>query len=352
VKLTLESIGEALRSYYDRLIAFLAILALLASLVVLLMRIGNIKTDEQRFQSWKQGLTPAFANATNVTLDVFVQGHNSLTNPFQIGAWSRNLSVPELRVSCIDCGRPIPYDATECGRCGAKQMAVSVSKDKDEDGMDDEWEIARGLNPLDTDDAKADPDKDGFANLEEFRFKTDPNNPESHPPLIAKLRLKDVKAMPFDLKFMAVNKISSGFLFQINSTKSGKTGWFKMADAVEGYAIQEYMPIHVQVPFGKGNMTHDEDRSTLTLKSKTSDRIISLRKGEEVPINDYEVRLVLEIDNTEILAKHGSDFALRGTVYTVKEIDNKDSRVLIVEKDSGKETWIGRQAETGAPLLK
>jgi hypothetical protein len=59
--------------------------------------------------------------------------------------------------------------------------------------------------------------------------------------------------------------------------------------------------------------------------------------------------MVLALDNTELTVRHGADFNLRGTVYTVKEIDNKNSKVLIVDKDSGKETWIGRQAETVAP---
>ncbi len=349
MKLTLESIREAIRSYYDRLIAFLAILILLGSLVVLLMRIGTIKADENRFQSWKQNLTPAFENATNVTLDLFVQGHNSLTNPFQIGAWTRNLSIPELRVACVACSGPMPYDATVCIHCGYTPPDRKEEKDKDQDMMDDTWETARGLNPLDPDDASTDLDKDGFTNLEEYRNSTDPADPAVHPPIVAKLDVTDISAMPFHLKFMAVNKLTSGNLFQVNSSKSGKTAWFKLGDEVDGYTIKEYQPIRVQVPQGKGGMTFEEDHSTLTLESKTSGRVISLRKGEAVPINEYVVKMVLALDNTELTVRHGADFNLRGTVYTVKEIDNKNSKVLIVDKDSGKETWIGRQAETVAP---
>ncbi len=351
MKLTLESIRDAVRSYYDRVIAFLAILILLASLVFLLLRIGNIKADEQRFQDWKQGLTPEFAHATNVTLDLFDQGHNSLTNPVQISAWTRNLSIPELRVSCIDCSRPIPYDAGTCGRCGAQQTKTNISKDKDDDRMDDEWEIANKLNPLDADDAKADPDKDGFSNLDEFSYveKTDPNNAESHPPIITKLGVVEIKAMPFDLKFMAVNRLAGGDIFQINSTKSGKTAWYKLGDDVEGYTLKEYKQIREKIRLGSGTMTREVDHSTLTLESKTSGRKILLRKGEEVPINEYEVKMVLATDNLEFVVRHNADFTVRGVVYTVKEIDNKNSKVLISQKDSGKETWIERQMETSTP---
>ncbi|MFO7534472.1 MAG: Amuc_1099 family pilus-like system protein [Kiritimatiellia bacterium] len=346
MKLTLESLGEAFRAYYDRLIAFLAIVALLVSLVLLMMRLGGIKAEEQRFQSWQQNLAPAFASATNATLEVFVAGHQKLAHPFQIVEWKKNLSAPELRIFCMDCERPIPYNADECPWCKAKVREVPTTRDKDDDRMDDEWEVAHGLNPLDADDGKSDPDKDGFSNLEEFNFKTNPNDPVSHPPLIAKLRVAEIKAMPFHLKFMAVNKLTGGDIYQINSTKSGKTSWYKMGEAVEGYSLTEFKPVIVNTTFGQGEMKMDQDRSVLTLKSKIADRLIALQKGETVPVSEYEVKFLLEIDSTEIRVKHGADFDLRGSLFTVKEIDNKAYRVLIVEKDTGKETWIGRQAET------
>lgn len=50
--------------------------------------------------------------------------------------------------------------------------------DKDQDGMDDAWESAHGLNPL-VDDANLDNDKDGVSNIVEFRLGLKPNNPDS-----------------------------------------------------------------------------------------------------------------------------------------------------------------------------
>ena len=46
--------------------------------------------------------------------------------------------------------------------------------DKDNDKMDDEWEIFYGFNPEDPADAYADADNDGYKNLDEFTKKTDP----------------------------------------------------------------------------------------------------------------------------------------------------------------------------------
>ena len=47
--------------------------------------------------------------------------------------------------------------------------------DDDSDGMPDEYEIENGLDPLNSFDQQSDEDGDGFTNLQEFQFGTDPN---------------------------------------------------------------------------------------------------------------------------------------------------------------------------------
>ncbi len=50
-----------------------------------------------------------------------------------------------------------------------------VPVDSDGDGMPDAWEVRHGLNPHNPADAAADPDHDGYTNLEEYLNGTDPN---------------------------------------------------------------------------------------------------------------------------------------------------------------------------------
>ncbi len=50
------------------------------------------------------------------------------------------------------------------------------SQDSDEDGMEDSWESAHGLDPLAPEDAQMDPDQDGLVNLREFELGTKPQN--------------------------------------------------------------------------------------------------------------------------------------------------------------------------------
>jgi hypothetical protein len=49
-------------------------------------------------------------------------------------------------------------------------------KDKDGDGMPDEWESRYGLDPKDASDSKQDKDGDGYTNVEEYLNGTDPTD--------------------------------------------------------------------------------------------------------------------------------------------------------------------------------
>lgn len=50
------------------------------------------------------------------------------------------------------------------------------------------WWIQHDLDPGFADSPGRDPDEDGFTNLEEFQWKTDPKDAKTHPPLIVKLK--------------------------------------------------------------------------------------------------------------------------------------------------------------------
>jgi hypothetical protein len=51
-----------------------------------------------------------------------------------------------------------------------------LDPDTDDDGMPDGWEVTYDLEPLDPDDASADADGDGYTNLEEYQGGSDPRD--------------------------------------------------------------------------------------------------------------------------------------------------------------------------------
>jgi len=54
-------------------------------------------------------------------------------------------------------------------------IADLIDTDDDNDGMSDDWEILRGLDPFDPSDASLDIDGDGLSNLTEYQIGSDPN---------------------------------------------------------------------------------------------------------------------------------------------------------------------------------
>lgn len=87
------------------------------------------------------------------------------------GNWVSNRDSVDLRLVTQytnDSGiRTIPRDQAEVG--GFPVIAAGTPcADADHDGMPDQWEVARGLNPNNAADANSDRNSDGYTNIEEY----------------------------------------------------------------------------------------------------------------------------------------------------------------------------------------
>jgi hypothetical protein len=333
----MQNVGSWFRTAYDRLIAFVVLLVLLVSLVFLGIQAKVLKASQQDFDRWLASLRPVHEQAAPVDRAAFERAETELKNPVELPDWTNRVTVPELRVSCMNCERPIPYSAMTCSVCKAVQPGLTnvVNADKDKDGMPDEWELKHGLNPLDKDDALADADQDGFRNKEEFDFGSDPRDASSYPPPLAKLRVVRIAPIPFHLEFKAVSQLGSNLVFQVNARRGGGTYWVKLGEAVDGFTLAEFDP-------GAGEKT-----AVLTLSNSV--RRVRLLKNQQVPQGDYEVVMLFEVDSTERTARVGGEFELKGIRYRVKGVDIEGQRVLIGEPAREMDVWIGRTASGAAP---
>ncbi len=206
--------GNFSRQHWDKLAALggLAVLALVAAYKFNLISFPG-----------KASLQMAVAGATDSmnaeTPESFEEFDKSLKDVFNshvarltaVSDGKASFLASESREKCVStdpkkpgCGGPIKVGAKVCPLCGANQtndIVKEASRDSDEDGLLDDYEIAHKLDPK-KNDANEDRDGDGFTNIEEFNAKTSPSDPLSHPGYIDYIAVGSVEKKYATLKFV------------------------------------------------------------------------------------------------------------------------------------------------------
>ncbi len=334
---------------YDKLMAFLALALLLASLVYLAVRVGLIQSMKRDFDMEMKSLRAMHEKAATVAADVFDAAVAGLDKPVSLGhqAWTNvAFSVPEVRVTCTDqrCQRPVPYAAATCPLCLSPQREdkteVEPPKDSDGDGMLDDWELQYGLDRYDAGDAANDTDGDGHKNLGEFLAKTDPTDPASRPPVIDQLRVEKVSSVSFGILFKSRVTTGKGERFGLNYRQAGqiKTDFVGVGDTVAGFLVSKFdhKTRDVDQPY-----KHKQDVSELTLVR--GDHTIVLVRGQDYNETEQTAHFVSLFDDAKYLAKQGEFLTVDGSRYEVIEIDTRGERVVLrPENDSGQTVVVRR----------
>jgi hypothetical protein len=117
-------------------------------------------------------------------------------------------------------------------------MSNSAEKDTDGDGMPDKIEAELGLNPNNPNDAFYDPDNDGFANIDEIKYKTDIKNPKSHPPLALRLTIAKIERTKLNVRLKKLHRESEDkstweARMDVWENKTWKSKFSKMNDFIK-----------------------------------------------------------------------------------------------------------------------
>jgi hypothetical protein len=184
-----------------------------------------------------------------------------------------------------------------------------------------------------------DPDNDGFTVLDEYLGKTDPQDPDSHPPYLTKLRLKKFIKVPFRLKFEAYDDDGN---FQINTVDVHQpTQFVKIGDVISGTKYKA-------VKFEKKSVDNprtgvDTDVSELTVENVENGRQVVLVVRTEVDSPDQYARFAFLWDHTEFTVKKDQKFSLkpeRDIEY--KLIDIHETEAVILNIKSGDQIKVPR----------
>ena len=338
-----------LKQNYEKLLLVVILLLLLCSAAFLVMQVKN-KTEEQAAI-----LPPVqFSRAGWIKLADEEKKLDVLdrTNLMDV---ARGVMGDELRVSCINpkCNKPIPFNAMVCPFCAAKQP--DDNKGLDLGGMPDEWKKKYGFPIDDPSVANADPDHDGFSNLEEYRAGTNPLDPKSHPEVASKLRMWGAKQRACKLRYMSsmlpITGTNMTFGLNLPSLDLGKpprTVFVKTGDVTEGYKVIAHEPKAIE-----GDV----------LVLEKGPELLRLVKGKDLKQFEVTADLVLMLDHKRYnnIARDAT-VTIRDTRYNIIDITTNavtmrgpqpgnDVVVPLITDDERTEVLNDTAAQEAAPVV-
>jgi hypothetical protein len=322
--------------HWDKLVA-LGGLAVLAAVAV-----WKYVLVEEEDPAASMDLPAPVAQAKPVDMKAFNLTERFAKEPSAIAEVSSekgSFLASELRVFCSaadgsgGCGRPIPYGVEKCiwPDCGiAQKIEEKPSDDIDSDGLPDDWEKKFAL-VIGDDDSAADPDGDGFTNIEEFTAGTDPKDPKSHPDYLDSLKvLAELKQTYTTIMFQDVQPLPNGgikYTFKDNDPKRKNDydhGIYRVSEGEElgksGFVVKSYEEKYEEKVMG-GGMKKKIDVSVATLERKSDGKSVKLQKGVKKTATDVQATLVYERGGAKQFAViPGDEIDLNGVKYRILDV--------------------------------
>lgn len=254
---------DFLRKHLEKLILGLALIALLASIALLLRSLAKTRTDVAAMATEVQDA--ANGGGDIEPLDPVADLPDPvavLTDPKVKFETLPAEGTPPLRGSLYEpvdyifcyneaCNKLIPYAADKCPFCGTEQPPKKdggpTSSDRDDDGIPNHVEQKYPfLNPDNDKDALQDQDQDGFLNVEEFKAGTDMESATSFPPLGNLLRIGKLVDKPLPIMLKKINRNNSDdpalWNITVQTYDAAKKNWRSrltgVGKTVDGYTIR------------------------------------------------------------------------------------------------------------------
>ena len=351
------------KAHWDWLVAILGIAALGGALAMFVPEMGE--TPEAAAAEYNSvelnGKKPLHEGVAKADLSVLDAALGRVRTPptlSEVDPKERSFLASERRVGCrphegLDpkaakkaCRKPIPASATKCPFCGIKQPdLVKVEIDSDKDGLPNDWELQYGFNPNDGKDATADPDGDGFTNLEEFEAKTDPKDKKSHPDYLGFVSVQGALKQTFLQFYFKQANPMPGNTFRLTfqrldvKSKYDTTLTAKVGEAIKspdgkfdtGYVAKNYSVKDVEVPAYKGSkMMKKAKVGFVDIERAKDGKKLTLQEGiSKIPV-ETQLDIVYEREGGKTFTVFdGAEFAIHDVKYRVLKLENKGGKAVV-----------------------
>ncbi|PYJ86494.1 MAG: hypothetical protein DME70_08055 [Verrucomicrobia bacterium] len=210
---------------------------------------------------------------------------------------------------------------------GANGLPATLQTTEVHPPVPNEWFEQFNLPIAEADVLTQDPDGDGFNNLEEWQNKTNPTDKASHPPFIAKLKMKSFAQEPFRLVF--ASWVDATFALNTHDLKE-PTQFLKIGDSIRG---TKFKLVKFTEKYDTNKYGTKVDVSELTLENRETHEPVTLVK-EKIMISPESVaHFVYQWgERKEFAVKKDQEFSLKPEEQIrYKLIDVLPRRALVVD---------------------
>ena len=210
---------------------------------------------------------------------------------------------------------------------GANGLPATLQTTEVHPPVPNEWLEQFNLSIAEADVLTQDPDSDGFNNLEEWQNHTTPTDKASHPPFIAKLKMKSFAQEPFKLVF--ASWVNDTFALNTSDLKE-PTQFLKIGDVIRG---TKFKIVKFEEKFDTNKYGTKVDVSELTLENSENHEPVTLVK-EKIMISPESVaNFVYEWgERKEFAVKKDQEFSLKPEEQIkYKLIDVQPGKAVIVD---------------------
>jgi hypothetical protein len=189
---------------------------------------------------------------------------------------------------------------------GANGLPATLQTTEIHPPVPNEWLEQFNLPIADADVLTQDPDGDGFNNLEEWQNHTAPTDKASHPPFIAKLKMKSFGQEAFRLVF--ASWVGETFALNTNDLRA-PTQFLKIGDSIRGtnFKIVKFTEKYDTNKYGT-----KIDVSELTLENRETRDQLTLAKEKVISSPELVANFIYEWgERKEFAVKKDQEFSLK-----------------------------------------